>query len=158
MFLSTNSAETLFVCWAASFAKCNKFNRPTPPVTFSFDRANGRHTGACRVLASLITSNGALTFPVSCAHLSAYPMSRKSGGLFLYAVAEPLRLSLSVLPGPQWLDVVPNTWASASAEVLLLQYSFVTGHFLLGVSCIVPGTSCLSTARNTTKAPVTTLL
>ena len=72
--------------------------------------------------------------------------------------SEPLRLSLSVLPVPQWLDVLPNTWASVSVEVLPLQYSFATGHFRLGVSCIVPGTSCLSTARNTTKAPVTKLL
>ena len=71
------------------------------------------------------------------------PCHAKSGGFFVHAVAEPLRLSLSVLPGPQWLDVLPNTWASASVEVLPLQYSFVTGHFRLGVSCIVPGTEAV---------------
>ena len=81
MSSSTNSGRTLFVCCAVSFAICNKFTRPTPPVTFSFDRANGRHTGACTVLASLLTSNSALTFPVSGAHPSAYPMSRKVWGI-----------------------------------------------------------------------------
>ena len=86
------------------------------------------------------------------------PCHAKSGGFFVHAVAEPLRRSLSLLPGPQWLDVLPNTWTSASVEVLPLQYSFVTGHFRQGVLCIVLGTSCLSTAHNTTKAPVTTLL
>ena len=59
---------------------------------------------------------------------------------------------------PPWLDVLPIMWACVSVEVLPLQYSVATGHFRLGVSCVVPGTSCLSTARNTTKAPVTTLL
>ena len=52
-----------------------------------------------------------------------------------------MRLPLSVLPGRQWLDVLPGTWISVSVEVLLLQYSFATGHFRLGVSCMVPGTS-----------------
>ena len=85
------------------------------------------------------------------------PCQAKSAGFFVHVVAEPLPLSLSALPGPQRLDVLPNTWASTSVEVLPLQYSFVTSHFRLGVSCIVPGTSCLSTARNTTKAPVITL-
>ena len=58
-----------------------------------------------------------------------------------------MQLSLSVLPGPQLLDVLPKTWASASVEVLQLQYSFATGHFRPGVSCIVPNTSCPSTTR-----------
>ena len=76
-----HSGRTLLVCCATCFAKCNKFNRPTPPVTFSFDRANRRQTGACAVLASLLTSNGALTFPLSGAHPSAYPMSCKVWGI-----------------------------------------------------------------------------
>ena len=37
MFSSTNSGRTPFVYCAVSFANCNKFNRPTPPVTFSFE-------------------------------------------------------------------------------------------------------------------------
>ena len=82
----------------------------------------------------------------------------ESGGFSFHAVAEPVRVSLSVLPGPEWLDVLPSTWASVSVEVLQLQYSFATGHFRLGVSCIVPGTSCPSTAGNTMQAPVSTLL
>ena len=127
-------------------------------------------------LPSLWTGQtGATPVPVQSLHPSSHPtaLSRfqrlvythlhtpchaMSGGFSVHAVAEPLRLSLSVLPVPQWLDVLPNTWASVSVEVLPLQYSFATGHFRLGVSCIVPGTSCLSTARNTTKAPVTKLL
>ena len=86
------------------------------------------------------------------------PCHAKSEGFYVHAVAEPLQLSLSVLPGPQWLDVLPNMWAFVPVEVLPLQYSFATGYFCLGVLCIVPFTSCLSTVRNTTKAPLTTLL
>ena len=82
----------------------------------------------------------------------------ESGGLSFHAVAEPVRLSLSVLPGPHWLGVLPSTWASVSVEVLQLQYSFATGHFCPGVLCIVPGTSSASTARNGMQAPVSTLL
>ena len=82
----------------------------------------------------------------------------ESGGFSFHAVAEPLRLSLSVLPGPQWLDVLPSTWAFVSVEVLPLQNSFATGHSRLGVSCIVPGGSCPSTSRNTMQASVTTFL
>ena len=158
MFLSTNSGTTLFVCCATSFAKCNKFNRPTPPVTFSLTG----QTGATPVPAQSLhpSSHPTVLSRFRClvhTHLHT-PCHAKSGGFFVHAVAEPLRLSLSVLPGPKWLDVLPSMWASVSVEVLPLQYSSATGHFRLGVSCIVPGTSCLSTARNTTKAPVTTLL
>ena len=86
------------------------------------------------------------------------PCHAESGGFPFQAVAEPMRLSLSVLPDLQWLGVLPITLVSVSVEVLQLQYSFATGHFCLDVSCIVPGTSCPSTARNTMQVPVFTLL
>ena len=86
------------------------------------------------------------------------PCHAKSGRFSFHAAAEPVRRSLSVLPCPQRLDVVPSTWASVSVEVLQLQYSFTTSNLRLGVSCIVPDTDCPSTARNTMQAPVSTLL
>ena len=86
------------------------------------------------------------------------PCHAESVGFSFHAVAEPVRLSLSMLPGPQWLAVLPSTWASVSVEVLPWQYSFATGHLRLGVWCTVPATSCLSTARNRMQTPVNTLL
>ena len=75
MFSSSNSGKTLFVCCTVSFANYNKFNRPIPPVAFSFELANGRHAGICTAALSLLTSHGALTFSASGTYPSAYPMS-----------------------------------------------------------------------------------
>ena len=65
---------------------------------------------------------------------------------------------LCMLPGPQWLGVLPSRLVSAVAEVLPWQYSFATYDFCLGVSCILPGTSCRSTARKMMQGPMSTLL
>ena len=46
---------------------------------------------------------------------------------------------------------------SALAEALPLRYSIATVHFRLGVLCILPSTTCRSTARNTMQAPMPTL-
>ena len=158
MFWSTNGGKTLFVCCALSFANCNKFNRHAPQATFS---PTGQ-TGAKPVPPRLLYPSSHPTVPSHFQYLvhnnPHIPCHTEFGRFSFRAVAEPAPLSLCVLPGPQWLRVLPSKLVSALAEVQPLQYSLATGHFRLGVSCIVPGTVCRSGARNGMQAPMSKLL
>ena len=129
IFSSTKSGKTLFVCCAASLRSCNKFNRPIQLVTFSF----AGQKGATPLPAQLLHPSSHPTVLSHFRHVGQnhlhIPWQPVSGRFFFPALAEPEPLLLSVLPGPQWLGVLPSTLVSALAEEPPLQYSFATGHF-----------------------------
>ena len=170
-----------FLAQYNSYVSCSVcFRQPTAAkpcssvVLCPSQTATGLTDRHCRLPFFLDRANNATPVPARLLHLSSHPTVLSHSRYLVHnhphipchaesrrfpfrAVAEPVRLSLCVLPGPQWLGVLPSTLVSALVEELPLPYSFATDHFRLGVSCIVPGTSCRSTARNTMQAPVSTL-
>ena len=81
--------------------------------------------------------------------LSLLPFSAAPNWLLNDVFVKPIRERLGVLP---------SRLISVFIEVLQLHYSFATGHCRPAVLCIVSGTSCQSTARNTVQAPMSKLL